>query len=245
MRRLLWLAAVLCSALISACSEKPEGAPPTAKRPIEASVEGLSGAFTRECIEHRDFRWAQEESKRMVATCGGFLVGDGERGDCEQSVEGDVSWLVPTTPKSTVLIQMFWGENSAKVTCSVSVSPDIADTLKQAASQVANSLSLVSRPPNEPGDLIWAQADGHGDHALILHQLSPGQFRNLPSFDTKGQWAAYNLASQRSHPYQLEYRPYRPLSAPTAAPCRREIRGPLQYILSSALHVGGPHAQAR
>jgi len=218
MRRLLWLTAILCTAPISACSEKPEGAPPTAKQPIEASAEGLTSAFRRECVEHRDLRWAQEESKRMVATCGGFLVGDGERGDCEQSVEGDVSWLVPTTSNSTVLIQMFWGENPAKVTCSVSASSDIADALKQAASQVANSLALVSRQPNEPGDVVWAQADGHGDHALILHQLGPGQLRNLPSFDTKGQWAAYDLARQKSHPYQLEYRPYRPMYPPPSPP---------------------------
>src|SRR5258706_16234710 len=98
------------SILVASCTQEPEGAPPSARQIVEASVDGLLKLFIRECVEQRDLQWALEESARIRGTCGGF-VGEGEKGDCEQGVDGYVSWLVPTETKSTVLVKMSWPSN--------------------------------------------------------------------------------------------------------------------------------------
>jgi hypothetical protein len=161
----------------------------------------------RECVEHQDFRWAQEESKRIVRTCDGFLTGDGEEGDCEQSVAGDVSWPVPTGSNSTILIRMVWGDDPSKLTCSVSTAEELSGTLKELATRVAQAQSLEPQSAIKSDEAVWIRLGNESEVRLTLRGYGPAE-PNIadPSFDTKGQWEARGLALQRQHPYQLEYR---------------------------------------
>lgn len=205
---------------LAACTETPQGAPPSASAPIADSADALSGLFTRECIAHEDMAWARQESRRIQATCGGLLVGEGEQGDCEQSVENRVSWLVPTRRGGDVLVALFWWKpadgRGEEIACSVATRSELAPMLREAAAKVADSQHLEPQAPRRNGDLDW-MAPPPGRWSLRLHQRTAVETGNtLPSFDTKGQWEGRELALQRTHPAELSYNP--PPDAPSPAP---------------------------
>jgi hypothetical protein len=199
---------VVYAVAISSCGKPPEGSPASARTPVASTPDGLVSLFKRECLAWTDLLWARAESKRIVATCGGLLVGDGERGDCEQGVAGDVSWLVPTTSKSTVMVHLFWGDNPSRISCSTSVAKEMEVVMRQAAAQVASDRSLhVSS--QSPTTVVWSADAGPAERLTLLHH---GPELADVRFDTLGQWAARGAALQRQHPVELSYQP------PGAAP---------------------------
>jgi hypothetical protein len=202
--------ALLFAFAVAGYAEPPEGAPASAQQRVTPTAHGLATLFERECFERRDLAWAQAESKRIVATCGGPLVGDGERGDCEQSIEGDVEWLVPTTDERTVLVRLIWFDQPQRVFCSLSTGPDLEGPLQQVAQSAAAARSLPLKMLEDYSpDLRTAR-----DAMLILYAHSAGRFVDSPSFDTKGHWSGHFLAMERSHPHELLYwQP--PAEAPT------------------------------
>ncbi len=210
--RFLQASAFVASALVLAsCTEEPEGAPPSAAQAVSATKDGLTKLFRRECIEKMDYPWAREESKRIVATCGGILVGDGERGDCEQSVKGDVSWTVPTTTKSTVLISYFWGDDPRRLMCSVSTKSDLSPALEGAANSVASALGLTEQPANPSAPLLWTAGQDPKSPRLTFQRpppdgKSPAGYGDV-RFDTQGQWAGREEALERRHPAVLRLVP--------------------------------------
>jgi hypothetical protein len=201
---------VLLASASAACVAKPEGAPPSARQSVASSVAGLLDLFARECIQQRDLGWTREESKRVRATCDGFLVGDGEEGDCEQSVDGQVSWVVPTQDGSTILVEMSWtpGQTPSKITCSISTRAK-DDALGSVAQRIAAAQSLQRQPRTTAGDMVWQGANGSSTPpTLRLHTYSAVELEDpSPRLDTEGQWAARSLALRRQHPRELEYRP--------------------------------------
>jgi hypothetical protein len=165
-----------CVVLLTGCNRAPELAPPSAQIPIESSALALRDLFDAECVQQRNLHWARAESERIVATCGGLLVGTGEKGDCEQELEAHVAWEVPARPKSNVLVEMSW--NSGIFNCSISVQPELATNLELAAYGITVPHRFSRR-------LFY-----DGEEALRS--------------DTQGQWAGRFDALARKHPYALE-----------------------------------------
>ena len=196
-------AAALVAALMTAsCSAEPEFSPPNVK-PVEASIAGLSAFFTRECVDQRDLVWAKAEASRREDSCGGLLVGDGEAGDCRQSVSDHVYWTVPTSTHATVLIKMTWDTPTDKTaTCSIAVSDALKTQLESVATSFASHRPLVPRDGQLTDGKMWISPNGSERALAFFHREQvPPEMR----FDMLGQWAGRDNALERHHPHELEY----------------------------------------
>jgi len=195
-------ATLLAVLMAAACSPEPEFSPPDAK-PVQASIAGLSALFARECVDQRDLEWAKAEANRRADSCGGLLVGDGEAGDCRQSVSDHVYWTVPTSTHATVLIKLTWDFLTDKTaTCSIAVSDALKNQLESVATSFASQHPLVPKDGQLTDGKMWISPKGSERALAFFHREQvPPEMR----FDMLGQWAGRDNALERRHPHELEY----------------------------------------
>jgi hypothetical protein len=196
------VAALVAVLITASCSPEPEFSPRNVK-PVEASIAGLSALFARECVDQRDLIWAKGEAARRADSCGGFLVGDGEAGDCRQSVSDHVYWTVPTSTHATVLIKMIWDDPTDRTaTCSIAVSDALKTQLESVATSFASHHPLVRSSEKLPDEKLWFSPKGSERALAFFHR---GQVPPEMRFDMLGQWAGRDSALERRHPHELEY----------------------------------------
>ena len=181
------IAAGVFGAVMTVACVSPEGAPPSARRPIEASADGLFQLFQEECIEQRSLVWVRDESERLRAGCG-FLQNAGETGDCQQRNDGEVSWSVSTTTGPSVVVRMFWpigqtpqqklGPPDRRLSCSIHVTENLGPALRDAAFRLAQVNGSFAEPSHDTEGAyqhwIWSPV-GHprSTPQLQLFQYDP------------------------------------------------------------------------
>jgi hypothetical protein len=147
---------------------------------IEASADGITTLFERECIAQADFDWIRAESKRMRDACGYF-----DNGDCAQRVDGSVTWQVPTSGAASVEVTMFgWmatgnGPRDRRLDCEISMPesfgpyiPQVIDNIRRSGIHVSSPVERDSIAP--PPALVgpWPRVD-------VYHWVSVERFKEL------------------------------------------------------------------
>ena len=175
--------------VLAACTS-PGGAPRSAEAPISVASDSLYEFFVAECVEQRNLAWVREESARLRSSRCGFLQGPGEEGDCMQRNDGTVSWRVPTTAGSDVIVTMSWligqtpndpyGPPDGHLSCSVDVPADLGPALQEVAIRVASQeLPTVSPSQHSLGaDEWWTWVEQPRDsrsRAIDLYHIGSGR----------------------------------------------------------------------
>jgi hypothetical protein len=180
-------AAILATNSVLLSCTQPGGPPPSAAKPVTASVAGLLKFFQEECVEQRDRKWVRQESQRKRDTCDSWLAGEGERGDCEMNKDGVVDWQVPTTAGSSLVVQMSWdfarpdqklGPPEGYLNCSIAAPNALGVVLQK----VAPLIVLRDHPLVGPLSGDGAREDGLD---LYLMWKPAGMTRTTPMIELK------------------------------------------------------------
>jgi hypothetical protein len=180
--------AVACVCFLLASCVGPGGAPPSAMETVPASADGLQQLFQTACIDQRDREWVGDESARKRAQCDWFQ-GDGERGDCEQNADGEVSWSVRTSTRVDVSVTLSWpleatpyrpsGPPAGLLDCTIKVPEALGPALQRAALSVAQDRGYGEPSHNVIGgyqDWIWSHATvSQTDPQIRLFHYEPRQ----------------------------------------------------------------------
>ena len=229
------LAAILTSGIV-AFHLLQRKAPQSASEPVNPTADGLARLFREECIEQRDRQWVHEESTRVRSSCDTILGENGEIGDCKQNRDGQVSWYVPTTTGSQILVTLSWwqyiavtgqagfGPPQHHLSCSIAVDEKFGPVLEKAVSKIIIDHSTLRGP--SPGDvtsdptldrsLVWHTRLDHNGFPLISldHYLSMEKYRAKLRQFRQGSMLSLSaenlLASHKiraQKPWELSYTP--------------------------------------
>ena len=125
------------------------------RRELKAWRGGCRSCSNGKCIEQRNIEFVREEfERRRNRWCGGPLLNEGSRGDCEQNSDlQGVSWTVITSTQAELVVSMNWpvgltpeqplGPPPGRLDCSVSVPENLGTQLRDAANFLVESEPLA------------------------------------------------------------------------------------------------------
>lgn len=138
---------VLWVSVLASCGPGPTKAPPDAVS-LPATVDALVQLYREECVKQRHLKWLRGEAQRRRASCGSFMMGAGERGDCESEVEHFISWDLQAANNSTVNITLDQARDAPRIQyCLIQVSDNLGPVLQDAAFRIAQSDRRFLHPP--------------------------------------------------------------------------------------------------
>lgn len=172
---------LLCWLFLVSCDDSPTNAPFDIASPVDATAEGLEQLYQNECIKqhHRDWFLAEAERRRDYY-CNSFVIGEGERGDCESEVEHFISWNVLATDGSIINIMLDQQPSAGRIQyCVIEISNDrLGLILRDVAFRIAQTDAAFDSLPHHyvigpPNDIkgegwIWASSPNASEIAPHL-----------------------------------------------------------------------------